>query len=67
MRRIAYLLANTDGLPGTKKDVDDFHRFLISCRGGAWEDEEIVERYNMRLCKFYPCAVYAWSCRFYWR
>ena len=49
MRRIAYLLANTDGLPGTKKDVDDLHRFLISCSGGAWEDNEIVERYNARL------------------
>lgn len=47
MKRIAYLLANTDGIPGTKKDVDDFHQFLSSCRGGAWEDGiEIVERYD---------------------
>ena len=51
MKRLAYLLANTNGLPGIKKDIEDFKGFLKSCAGGAWEDDgiEIVERYGKRV------------------
>lgn len=49
MRRFAYLLSNSNGLPGIKKDISDFRAFLLSCEGGAWNSDEIVERQNLSL------------------
>lgn len=49
MRRFAYLLANNDGLPGIKKDMEDYRSFLMGCSGGAWDPGEIVSRYNISL------------------
>lgn len=49
MKRFAYLLSNSNGLPGIKKDISDFRAFLLSCEGGAWNSDEIVERQNLRL------------------
>lgn len=49
MKRLAYLLANTDGLPGIKKDIEDFRCFLESPSGGAWKSTEIVPKYNVSL------------------
>ena len=53
MRRLAYLLANNNGLPGIKKDMEDFQSFLTGCSGGAWEAGEIVCRYNIRLSRLW--------------
>jgi hypothetical protein len=42
MKRIALLIANTNGLGGTKADVGKFSRFLRSLQGGAWNESEII-------------------------
>jgi len=49
MTRCAYLLSNNDGLPGVKKDIEDFRLHLLSDAGGAWRSDEILCRYNIRL------------------
>ena len=42
MKRFAFMLGNTDGLAGVKKDLHRFKSFLESDIGGAWErDDEI--------------------------
>jgi hypothetical protein len=42
MKRIALLIANSNGLEGTKADVGKMTRFLKSFHGGAWETSEIL-------------------------
>ena len=39
MKRLALLIANTNGLEGTKADIGKFSRFLQSLQGGAWEED----------------------------
>lgn len=41
MKKFAFLLGNTDGLSGVKKDLNRFKSFLESDIGGAWDEEEI--------------------------
>ncbi|MCL2805048.1 MAG: caspase family protein [Treponema sp.] len=41
MKKSALLIANTDGLAGTKKDLDNFASFLRSENGGLWRPDEI--------------------------
>lgn len=71
MKRFAYLLSNSNGLPGIKKDISDFRAFLLSCEGGAWNFNEIVERQNLRLeelrrdLSLIRCATYDY-CIFYY-
>ena len=43
MRRKALLIANTNGLIGTKADLDKFSLFLQSNTGGAWHSSEICK------------------------
>ena len=47
MKRYAFLLGNTDGLEGVKKDMIRFKSFLQSGVGGAWEQNEICCRCNL--------------------
>lgn len=49
MKRFAYLLSNTNGLPGISKDVEDFRNYLISNAGGAWNPKEIFSQQNPSL------------------
>jgi hypothetical protein len=42
MKRKALLIANTNGLNGTKADLVKFSSFLHSLTGGAWEHSEII-------------------------
>jgi hypothetical protein len=42
MKRIALLIANTNGLNGTKIDLERFSSFLQSLNGGAWDKSEII-------------------------
>lgn len=46
MKRKAILIANTDGLPGTKKDIESIREFLLSRRGGHWYEQEITSLVN---------------------
>ena len=47
MKKIALLIGNSDGLPGVKKDLNDWKNFLVSPVGGAWdESNEIVSFMN---------------------
>lgn len=41
MKRKALLIGNSNGLPGVKKDILNWRRFLKSDQGGQWFDEEI--------------------------
>jgi hypothetical protein len=52
MKRFAVLIANTNGLEGTKIDLENFRRFLQSEKGGAWNNDEIYKPlYNPSLIK----------------
>lgn len=42
VKKIAYLLGNTNGLPGIEKDLTSFQTFLRSGMGGAWTKDEIL-------------------------
>lgn len=42
MRRIALLIGNSSGLVGVIKDLHDWHHFLTSSIGGAWNQDEII-------------------------
>lgn len=46
MKRKAILIANTNELPGTKKDIEAIRNFLQSQRGGDWYDHEIESLTN---------------------
>jgi hypothetical protein len=41
MKRKAFLIGNTNGLPGVNIDLINFQTFLISDTGGAWHPTEI--------------------------
>jgi hypothetical protein len=43
MNRMALLIANTQGLTGTKKDIINMKSFLRSYFGGAWDESEIYK------------------------
>lgn len=47
MKKFAFLLGNTDGLSGVKKDLNRFKSFLESDIGGAWDEEEIYCRCDL--------------------
>ena len=53
MKRKALLIANTNGLQGTKKDLLKFSSFLKSDFGGVWFDEEIEQLYDPSLLGLY--------------
>lgn len=42
MKRIALLIGNSSGLEGVIKDLHDWHHFLTSSIGGAWNQDEII-------------------------
>lgn len=46
MKRIALLIGNSNGLPGVKKDIAHWKKFLESDFGGQWTDDEIVVAMN---------------------
>ncbi|TWV14434.1 caspase family protein [Bacteroidaceae bacterium HV4-6-C5C] len=46
MKRIALLIGNSNGLPGVKKDISNWTRFLLSDEGGQWENSEIITKMN---------------------
>lgn len=41
-KRKALLIGNSNGLEGVKVDLANFKSFLMSNKGGAWNDDEIV-------------------------
>lgn len=49
MKRKAILLGHVDGELSTSKDMADVYRFLVSLRGGAWEQGEVYLKKNIRL------------------
>lgn len=53
MKRKALLIANTNGLQGTKKDLIKFSSFLKSDLGGVWLDTEIEQLYDPSLLALY--------------
>ena len=50
MKKIALLIGHSgsseDYIPGVKKDIKSYKRFLLSPYGGGWFKEEIVDLYN---------------------
>lgn len=44
MKRKALLIGNTSGLPGVKIDLERFSLFLQSNTGGAWRENEEIEK-----------------------
>jgi len=47
MKRRAILLSHSDGEISSGKDADDVMRFLASCTGGAWLEQEIIREDNL--------------------
>ena len=43
MKKIALLIGNSDGLPGVKKDLNDWKNFLVSPVGGAWDEAKEIK------------------------
>lgn len=48
-KRKALLIGNSNGLEGVKVDLANFKSFLMSNKGGAWNDDEIVVLAHARL------------------
>ena len=42
MKRVALLIGNSSSLVGVIKDLHDWHHFLTSSIGGAWNQDEII-------------------------
>lgn len=49
MKRRAFLIGNSRGLRGVKKDIVNFQTFLMGRYGGAWKRSEIVTMMNPAL------------------
>ena len=47
MKRQAILLGHIDGHLATTLDLVKVHDFLTTCRGGAWDDSEIISETNI--------------------
>lgn len=46
MKKRILLIGNDDGLPGVKVDLKNYRSYFKSNIGGAWEENEIIEKLN---------------------